>query len=214
MPKHPEIAVRNAYGNLDGADLRAPDPIQNPPIGRKSHRGHVALHHPRFTVREKRIERLGTGSRRTFTRNPLEMTKVRELLCEREGASGNTLLNSVELLTCPAEVGLRGRSAQGGAVSHAFELEIETDSVSARSGRAARFGFPAHLKCTPVKWLGQFYRLSATECAHRLEVVQGRHAWSREAPGQSLARCVPLRKDRRAETRRAPAVSPSGAACP
>lgn len=144
----------------------------------------------------------------------LEAAKVRKLLSERKDTGRNTLPDPLDVLARTAQVGLCRRLGQAGAVSHTVEFEVEADSVSARSGRAARFGFPAHLKCTPVKWLGQSIYLAAAECAHRLEVVQGRHAWSREAPGQSLARCVPLRKDRCAETRRAPAVSPSGAACP
>ena len=59
------------------------------------------------------------------------MAEVGELLGERERAARNATLNSVEVLSRPAQVALAWRSQQGGAVSRTLVFEVEANSIGA-----------------------------------------------------------------------------------
>src|SRR5437870_782578 len=67
----------------------------------------------------------------------LEPAKVRKLLSERKGAGRNALPDSLDVVAGAAQVGLRGRLLQAGAVSHTLEFEVEPDSCWSFGGAPA-----------------------------------------------------------------------------
>jgi len=83
-------------------------------------------------MREELIEDLATGSNSNNAGQPSKEAVVRKLLGKRECARIDLALDFLEPLASAAQIGLRWRTSNKGAVSNAFKHEIELDSAVGR----------------------------------------------------------------------------------
>ena len=125
-------------------DLGPPEPVENPSVRCDGARRHVVLGHARFAVRQKGVEHLTAGSRQASARHRVEIAKIRELVSERERASGYPLLDDGELPASAPEVCLRGSPQHGWAEPATLEAEVKPNSVSASGDHTASCRFLAH----------------------------------------------------------------------